>query len=143
MFKKVILAVALFPALAFGSVMHSAVIDNAPVVKSFTCQKYTDNEMNMVQGFLTDNPVTNLVFDIEQTKYQFIVKKNDLFKDDIRLDIPEGGNISGVSGNAQDMMFRRIDGNGKPFFIIYMANRSKHSDGEINRAVYIADCTRN
>jgi hypothetical protein len=142
MFKKVILVVALFPTLAFAALSNNRVIDSAPVLNSFTCQKYTDNELSMEQGYLTDNPATDLVFNIDQTKYEFIVKKNDLLKKDIRLTIPEGGNISGMSGNAHEMMFKRIDGDDKPYFVIYFTNSDPKSDGGINRAVFIAKCDK-
>ena len=146
--KKIVLAMALIPAVGFASAKQQPFVITdptvgAPVQKSYVCKKYTDNEISLTQGYLTDNPIVEMETTIEQTKYEFIVEKNDLFKDEIRMSIPEGGGISGVAGNQHDMLFRRVDGNGKPFFIVYFANTDPQSDGGINRAVYIADCTRN
>ena len=114
----------------------------AVVQKTFVCQKYTDNAMTLTNGYTTDNPVVTMESRIEQTKYEFKFTKNDLFKEGLVLTIPEGGNISGVAGNQEEMMFKRVDGNGKPYFILYFANQDPRSDGEINRAVYVADCKR-
>lgn len=115
---------------------------NAAVQKTFVCQKYTDNEFNPVYGFTTDNPVVKHETRIEQTKFQFIFEKNDLFTDGLKLAIPEGGNITGVASSATDTMVKRTDGYGKPYFVLYFGNQDPQSDGEINRAVYVADCKR-
>lgn len=115
---------------------------NAAVQKTFVCQKYTDNEFNFVNGFTTDNPVHELETRIEQTKYQFNFGKNTLFKEGIRFAIPEGGNITGVASTATEQMFKRVDGYGKPYFVVYFSNPDPESDGQFNRAVYVADCKR-
>lgn len=141
--KKILLALALIPVVGFASQSPSRFqTKNMPVLKTWTCQQYTDNEMNGVQGFLTDNPVVQMEFEIEQTKFDVVVKENDLFKEKLVMTIPEGGDISGLSGNQHDMMFRRLDGNGKAYFIVYMSNPDPKSDGGINRAVVIAGCDK-
>ncbi|MNG47050.1 hypothetical protein D3C79_49170 [compost metagenome] len=115
---------------------------NAAVQKTFVCQEYTDNAMTFTQGYTTDNPRVTMETRIEQTKYEFKFAKNDLLKEGLVLAIPEGGNISGVAGTQHEMMFKRVDGNGKPYFILYFADPDPKSDGEINRAVYVANCKR-
>lgn len=141
--KKILLALTLIPVVGMAAQspdrFHGK--DNT-VLKSWVCQKYTDNEMDGKKGFLTDNPVIPMEFEIEQTKYDVVVKKNDLFKESLVMTIPEGGAMTGVSGNQHDMMFRSVDGNGKAYFIIYMTNPDPKSDGGINRGVVIADCDK-
>jgi hypothetical protein len=141
--KKIALVLSLIPTVGFAAMNQQPFIAvdptvGAQVLKTYTCQKYTDNAMNMTQGFLTDNPVIQKEIVIEQTKYEFTVEKNDLFKEGLKLSIPEGGAISGVAGNQRDMLFRRVDDDGKTYFIVYLTN----DDREINRGVFLADCTR-
>lgn len=141
--KKIVLALALIPVVASAANKgQERLFADAPVLKSFTCQKYTDNGFNFTNGYTTDNPIVPMTFHIEQTKYEFVIKKNHLFDEDLRMTIPEGGNISGIAGTLRDMFFRRIDGNGDPYFLIYLGNRNVQSNGDINRAVNIAGCKK-
>lgn len=142
MFKKLVLAMALIPAVGFAAQSQQRFVtkDNS-VVNTYTCQQYTDNEMAQNQGFLTDNPVVQMEFEIEQTKFDYSIKQNDLFKEPLVMTIPEGGDLTGLSGNQFDMMFKKRDGNGKAYFIIYMAD-PKDPAGWINRGVVIAGCDK-
>lgn len=146
--KISLLVLALIPVVGMGAAAQQPfkpTFDptvNAVVQKSFVCQQYTDNEFNFVNGFTTDNPIVQLETKIEQTKYQFNFEKNDLFKEGINFAIPEGGNITGVASTATEQMFKRVDGNGKPYFVVYFSNPDPESEGEFNRAVYVADCKR-
>lgn len=139
--KKIVLALALIPAVGFASQSQQSFAPSPThVTDTYVCQKYTDNEMSPGVGFVTDNPVVQLEFKIEQTEFDYVVKPNMLFPDPMTMTVPEGGEISGLSGNKHDMMFKNEDGDGKPYFIIYMSNTDPKSKGEINRAVVIAGC---
>ena len=142
MIKKLVLAMALIPAVGFAAQSQQRVVtkDNS-VINTYTCQQYTDNEMAQNKGFLTDNPVVQMEFEIEQTKFDYSIKENDLFKEALVMTIPEGGDLTGLSGNQFDMMFKKRDGAGKAYFIIYMSD-PKNPEGWINRGVVIAGCDK-
>lgn len=146
--KIAMFVLSLIPVVGMAAVSQQPFVPsldptaNAVVQKTFVCQRYTDNEMTFTNGFTTDNPQVVMETRVEQTKYEFKFIKNDLFKEGLSLAIPEGGNISGVAGTEHEMMLKRVDGNGKPYFVLYFANQDPMSDGEINRAVYVADCKR-
>lgn len=143
MFKQASLALALLvPAICFGSVYQAPYIEDAKVDHSYTCTKYTDNVVDGQNGFVTDNPVVELETTITQTKYMFTVEKNILFTDELKLSIPVGGAITGVSGNAIDMMFKKVGPNGNLYFLIYMGDRSNGPTWPINRGIVLAGCSK-
>jgi len=143
MFKQASLALALLvPAICFGSVYQAPYIEDAKVDTSYTCTKYTDNVVDGENGFVTDNPVVELETTITQTKYMFTVEKNILFTDELKLSIPVGGAITGISGNAIDMMFKKFAPNGNLYFLIYMGDRTKPPMSPINRGIVLAGCTK-
>lgn len=144
--STLVLAISLIPVVGMATAaQHQSHLSldptvNAEVQHTFICQRYTDNAMNMTEGFLTDNPQVEMETRVEQTKYEFNFGKNALFKQGLRLAIPEGGNITGIAGTQYETMFKRVDGYGKPYFILYYSNQDPRSDGGYNRAVFVADC---
>lgn len=143
MFKKASLALALLvPAVCFANVYQAPYIEDAKVDNTYTCTKYTDNTVDGENGFVTDNPVVELSTTISQTKYMYTVEKNILFTEELKMTIPVGGAISGVSGNAIDMMFKKQAPNGGTYFLIYMGDRSNGPTWPINRGIVLAGCTK-
>ena len=135
----------LVSASAVGSTASMSISDAKPtfVERTYVCHKYTDNELDIGRGMYTkEGAVTLLDTEIRQRKDGFTIAKNNLFPNGSALDNPVGGSISGQAGNHDSMIFKRQDDDRKTYFIVYMTNPDPKSDGEINRAIFIADCSK-
>lgn len=142
MFKRVALVLSLFPGMVFASVTQPT-LSNVSVEKNYVCHKYTDNGIDANLGqYTSEGPVTLLDTEVTQNKEGFNIGKNSLFPEGNNLINPVGGSISGQAGNKDSMIFKRLDDDKKLYFIIYLFDTDPESDGEINRAVFLADCEK-
>jgi len=117
----------------------------------FMCKNYTDNLVNPTaatpeEGFLEDAPVKSLVTHIRANPDGFTVVQNDRFKKDLKFTNESFKNLPQFASNKKGMIFKKVDGNGQPFFIVLTTPKDekigqKPKENPINRLVTLANCS--
>lgn len=120
-----------------------------PYDRTYTCNKYTLNEVSQKKGFLTDNPIQVGTTVIKQTNSTFTIKHNILFMVDQEMVNPAGGTATGFAFNKGYLFFKRRNVDNEVYFLVYESKTPVHlQDGaptsaDIDRLIAIADCTEN
>lgn len=131
-------------------VVLSSVFSMGALANSFVCQQYTDNVVDMTANhpadvYKTDNPIQSEENRVSVTAGGLTVEKSKAFNKELTFTKAEYDLVNNFAQNDRGMIFKKRDGNGQPFFMIFTTSKDetpgqKVQDNPIDRVVTLGHC---